>query len=188
MVNFRFDERKALAAILYISGKLIERNQVSKEAKPDMHRISKILYFADRKHLVRYGRPILGDHFVAMKDGPVPSKTYDLMKAIKGESPFCNAENFKASFEVKGFMVHPKQAADMDEFSESDIECINESLQENQDLTFGQLRDKSHDWAYNKASENNRISFIAMTKAEGIDADMISYIESVAENQHLLTK
>jgi uncharacterized phage-associated protein len=188
MLNFRFDERKALAAILYISGKLIERHQVSKETKPDMHRISKILYFADRKHLARYGRPILGDHFVAMKDGPVPSKTYDLMKAIKGESPFCNAENFKASFEVKGFMVHPKQAADMDEFSESDIECINESLQENQDLTFGQLRDKSHDWAYNRASENNRISFIAMAKAEGIDEDMISYIETVVENQHLLTK
>jgi uncharacterized phage-associated protein len=188
MVNFRFDERKALSAILYIAGKLIERHQVSKEAKPDMHRISKILYFADRKHLARYGRPILGDYFVAMKDGPVPSKTYDLMKAIKGESPFCSAENFKASFDVKGFMVHPKQSADMDEFSESDIECINESLQENQDLTFGQLRDKSHDRAYNQASENNRISFIAMAKAEGIDAEMISYIETVAENQHLLAK
>jgi hypothetical protein len=85
-------------------------------------------------------------------------------------------------------MVHPKQAADIDEFSESDIESINESLQENQDLTFGQLRDKSHDWAYKRASDNNRISFIAMAKAEGIDEDMVSYIENVAENQHLLTK
>ena len=188
MVTFRFDEKKALSAILYISQKLIKRHRVSQEEKPDMHRISKILYFADRKHLARYGRPILGDHFVAMKDGPVPSKTYDLMKAIKGESPFCSADNYKMYFDVKGFMVYPKQAADLDEFSESDIECINESLQENQDLTFGQLRDKSHDWAYNKASENNRISFIAMAKAEGIDKDMISYIETVAENQHLLTK
>ncbi len=76
----------------------------------------------------------------------------------------------------------------MDEFSESDMECINESLQENQDLSFGQLRDKSHDWAYNRASENNRISFMAMAKAEGIDADMVSYIETVAENQQLLSK
>ncbi len=188
MVTFRFDEKKALSAILYISQKLIERHQVSKEAKPDMHRISKILYFADRKHLARFGRPILGDHFVAMKDGPVPSKTYDLMKAIKGESPFCSADKFSDSFGVKGFMVHPKKAPDMDEFSESDIECINESLQENQDLNFGQLRDKSHDWAYERASENNRISFIAMAKAEGADADMASYIETVAENQLLLTK
>lgn len=187
MVTFRFDEKKALSAILYISQKLIERHQVSKEAKPDMHRISKILYFADRKHLARFGRPILGDHFVAMKDGPVPSKTYDLMKAIKGESPFCSADKFRDYFDVKGFMVHPKQAADVDEFSESDIECIKESLQENQDLTFGQLKEKSHDWAYDRASENNRISFIAMAKAEGIDADMVSYIETVAENQQLLT-
>jgi uncharacterized phage-associated protein len=188
MITFRFDEKKALSAILYISQKLIERHQVSKEAKSDMHRISKILYFADRKHLARYGRPILGDHFVAMKDGPVPSKTYDLMKAIKGESPFCRADNFKTFFDVKGFMVYPKQAPDMDEFSESDIECINESLQENQDLTFGELKEKSHDWAYKRASENNRISFMAMAKAEGIDDEMASYIETVAENQLLLTK
>lgn len=153
-----------------------------------MHRISKILYFAERKHLARYGRSIVGDYFVAMKDGPVPSKTYDLMKAIKGESPFCSADKFRGNFEVKGFLVHPQTPPDMDEFSESDVECINESLQENQDLTFGQLKSKSHDWAYDRASENNRISFIAMAKAEGIDADMVSYIETVAENQQLLSK
>ncbi|RPH50057.1 MAG: DUF4065 domain-containing protein [Desulfobacteraceae bacterium] len=187
MVTFRFDEKKALSAILYISQKLIERHRVCKEAKPDMHRISKILYFADRKHLARFGRPIIGDHFVAMKDGPVPSKTYDLMKAIKGESPFCSADKFINYFEVKGFMVHPKKKPDLDDFSESDIECIKESLKENQDLTFGQLKAKSHDSAYNRASVNNRISFIAMAKAEGINEDMISYIETVAENQQPLT-
>jgi uncharacterized phage-associated protein len=188
MVTFRFDEKKALSAILYISQKLIERHQVSKEAKPDMHRISKILYFADRKHLARYGRPILGDHFVAMKDGPVPSKTYDLMKAIKGESPFCSADKFSDNFEIKGFIVHPQKAPDMDEFSESDIECLNESLRENQDLSFGELKEKSHDWAYKRASANNRISFMAMAKAEGIDKAMASYIETVAKNQFLLNK
>jgi len=188
MLTFRFDEKKAVAAILYISQKLIKRNQVNKVARPDMHRISKILYFADRKHLARYGRPILGDYFIAMKDGPVPSKTYDLMKAIKGESPFCNADKFRDYFEVKGYVVHPKKAPMLEEFSESDIECINESLRENQDLTFGQLKEKSHDLAYERASENNRISFIAMAKAEGIDKDMVSYIETVAENQQILSK
>ncbi len=188
MLNFKFDEKKALSAILYISKKLVERSQVSKIAKPDMHRIAKILYFADRKHLVRYGRPILGDHFVAMKDGPVPSNTYDLMKAVRGTSPFCRASEFKRFFDVKGFMVHPREVPDMEEFSESDLECINESLHENQDLTFGQLRKKSHDAAYGRASENNRISFIAMAKAEGVDESMISYIEAVAENQTLLSR
>jgi hypothetical protein len=110
------------------------------------------------------------------------------MKAIKGESPFCNADNFRNYFEVKGYVVHPKKAPMMEEFSESDIECINESLRENQDLTFGQLKDKSHDLAYKRASENNKISFIAMAKAEGTDGNMISYIETVAENQQLLSK
>jgi hypothetical protein len=101
-----------------------------------------------------------------MKDGPVPSKAYDLMKAIKGESPFCRADKFGDSFEVKGFMVHRRMAPDLDEFSESDMECLNESLQENQDLSFGQLRDKSHDLDYKRASKNNRISFMTMAKTE----------------------
>jgi hypothetical protein len=38
MVTFRFNDKKALSAIFYIAGKLIERHQVSKEAKSDMNR------------------------------------------------------------------------------------------------------------------------------------------------------
>ncbi|MDQ1331945.1 MAG: hypothetical protein QG578_2215 [Thermodesulfobacteriota bacterium] len=68
MVTFRFDEKKALSAILYISKKLIDRNRVCKEAKPDMHRISKILYFADRKHLARSGRPAYEREFGYTKE------------------------------------------------------------------------------------------------------------------------
>jgi hypothetical protein len=61
-------------------------------------------------------------------------------------------------------------------------------LQENQDLRFGQLRDKSHDLAFKRAIGNNRISFMTMAKAEGIDAAWPPNIETVSENQQLLSK
>lgn len=38
----------------------------------------KLVYFADRYHLRRYGRPVGGDEYLAMNYGPVPSGTKDL--------------------------------------------------------------------------------------------------------------
>lgn len=45
-------------------------------------RLLKLLYIADRESLVTLGRPITGDRVVAMRNGPVLSGTYDM---IKGE-------------------------------------------------------------------------------------------------------
>ena len=42
--------------------------------------VSKVLYYADKEHLNLYGRPVLGDTYIRMEFGPVPSKTYDLIK------------------------------------------------------------------------------------------------------------
>ena len=42
----------------------------------DIIKIFKILYFAQQKHLVKYGRPIVRETFYAIEKGPVPSFTY----------------------------------------------------------------------------------------------------------------
>ena len=102
MLRFRFEPGKAISALLYVSSRLIERRQQNPVATPDIHRISKVLYFADQKHLTRYGRPIVGDTFIAMENGPVPSQTYDMVKAVRGDSLFCRAASYERFFEVKG--------------------------------------------------------------------------------------
>ncbi|HEY5619652.1 MAG TPA: Panacea domain-containing protein [Vicinamibacterales bacterium] len=43
---------------------------------------AKLLFFADKTHLLRYGRPILGDRYVSMDHGPVPSAALDLMNRL----------------------------------------------------------------------------------------------------------
>jgi len=73
-----FKEEKTLNAILYIASKM--------GGAVDMHKLSKTLYFADSEHLSKYGRSITGDVYIKMKYGPVPSKTDDILKAVRGDS------------------------------------------------------------------------------------------------------
>lgn len=48
-------------------------------------KLLKLMYLADRKALLAYGRPITYDRFVSMDHGPVLSQTYNLM--VAEESP-----------------------------------------------------------------------------------------------------
>ena len=78
---FIFDPDKAVETILYIANKV---------QGTDFHRISKLMYFADKIRLEESGRFICGDSYMAMKHGPVPCKTYDILKSIDFSYPVAN--------------------------------------------------------------------------------------------------
>ena len=69
-----FKQDIAIQAILYIVKQM--------GGKCDIHKCHKILYFADNEHLSKYGRSIIGDTYVRMDFGPVPTCIYDLFKAV----------------------------------------------------------------------------------------------------------
>lgn len=165
MDKFRYDNQKAIHATLFITSTL---------SGAGFHKIFKILYFADQKHLSRYGRPVVGDYYVAMQHGPVPSKIYDFLKLVKrGEGQ----GEFKNFFDVQGYKVFPKIEPDLEELSETDLQCLSESISENQNLSFPQLTNKSHDSAYKNADENlDDISFEDMASADGASKEMLTYI------------
>src|SRR5260370_11079880 len=48
------------------------------------YKICKLLFLADKYHLVRYGRPITGDRICAMEYGPVPSVALDALNTFLG--------------------------------------------------------------------------------------------------------
>lgn len=64
-IKFDFSLDKLINAIALFSGRGI--------ADLTKLKIAKLLYFADKKHLLEYGRPILGDVYWCMDFGPVPS-------------------------------------------------------------------------------------------------------------------
>lgn len=67
-----FDERKTVAAASFFLEKAGGRMKYI--------RLLKLLYMADREAWDQFGRPITGDHYVSMDQGPVLSTTYDLIK------------------------------------------------------------------------------------------------------------
>ena len=118
MTNFPFNERKALAAVLFVIQQL--------GGKINKHKLAKILYFADMKHLVKYMRPIFGDDYIAMEYGRVPSRVYD---GVKGEF-----DSFRDALNVENKYIYSSEKPDMDELSQSEIECLSDSIKENKDI------------------------------------------------------
>lgn len=173
MRQFPFDESKAANVVLYITQKL--------GGRVDFHKLFKIIYFADQKHLVQFGRPVLGDRYIKMPHGPVPSNVYNAVKSVKSPSPFYNFESFEESIVVRGMIVSSEQEPDLSELSRSDIMCLDDSIMENKDLTFLELRNKSHGQAYNDC-QDDQISISSIAKEGGANDDMIKYIyENIAD-------
>ncbi|MCW5910351.1 MAG: SocA family protein [Cyclobacteriaceae bacterium] len=174
-----FDREKALNTVLYISRKL---------EKADFHKVFKILYFAEQKHLAKYGSSILSDVFVAMKNGPVPSKIYDILQALRNELAFEVDTQFeKKLIEVKDkYFIQPVGEFDLELLSETELECLNESIQENKGLSYGSLTDKSHDDAWKKADQNDTMSIFDIAQTGGANDQMLHYIKEVLENQRPL--
>lgn len=146
---FKFDPEKAVEVVLYIASRAPIR---------DIYHVLKLLYFADKAHLERYGRFICGDSYVAMKSGPVPSGTYDIIKDIRGDGIHSFAEHARHAFTLQDeHEVSPLRDADTAFFSESDIECLDESIGKYGSLSGTELKNLSHDEAYKAADENDFI-------------------------------
>src|SRR5437870_12867841 len=72
-MKFFFNSEKAIQAAAALL-RFDEARQMS------YLRLLKLLYIADRESLKETGRPITGDHTVAMEHGPVLSAVFDLIK------------------------------------------------------------------------------------------------------------
>jgi uncharacterized phage-associated protein len=134
-LQFRFNRDKAIDAILYLAERI---------ADPTFFSINKLLYFADKTSLERYGRFICGDTYYALENGPVPSNTYDLMI----EAPPSGAFGFRVEH---GRKIVPLRPANLDELSQSDIECLNTVIDLYGNAPFWKLKEDSHDAAWEQA-------------------------------------
>lgn len=152
--------------------------------KGDFHKIFKILYFAEREHLVRYGSLITEDSFVAMNNGPVPSLAYDIFKSLRGEG-IIEKDRFTRYFDLKGkYIVVRNMKADLDELSESAISCLDRSIEQHKDMNFHELTELSHDYAWEAAFRDCEMSIYDVAKAGGATPDILKYIHEALEIQN----
>jgi len=115
--NFTFDYKKTTQALNYLAEK--SGGQINRM------RALKLIYFADRYHLRKYGRLITNDTYYAMDNGPVASGAKDIAEG----SDFIGreAQNYASNY-IEIFSRHDfksKQTTDKAEFSISDLEALN---------------------------------------------------------------
>jgi uncharacterized phage-associated protein len=164
----RFDPRKGIEAILYVASRVQD---------PTFHRVSKILYFADKYHLAHYGAFICGDDYVAMKHGPVPSGIYDILKAVRGDGDFGMGEEAGRAFAVEdGMRVRPRRDPNLDELSESDREALDSAVAEYGGLSFKELTDRSHDRAWDAADENEFMEIDEIARTTPDNDRLVAYV------------
>lgn len=158
-------------ALLYILKKL--------EGKSDFHKIFKLLYFADREHLVKYGVQISGDRYIAMDKGPVPSVAFDGLKSLRKASAKYDINSpYAQFFKVPSwFIVEAVIDPDMEELSESEIECLDNSVSEHGAKSFPELTRDSHDAAYKSTHKDGHMRIRKIASAGSATDEMIKYID-----------
>jgi len=137
-IKFAFDREKAIQAILW----LLRRNN----GAMDKLKLVKLFFWADREHLARYGRPIVGGDYYTMNLGPVSSELLDLVnEATKA------TETLPLTTEQTGHQILAKGTPDERWLSKSDLDVLDEIYSRYGHMDGFRLSDMTHDLkAYKK--------------------------------------
>ena len=117
MHNIPFDYKKAVQAINFFA--------LKNGGKITKLEVLKLIFFADRYHLRKYGRPITNDQYWAMRFGPVAS----CVKEMAELDSLCGTERHYAEnhFQkgIPEYQLESTTPVDEDVFSDSDLEALN---------------------------------------------------------------
>ncbi len=119
-----------------------------------MIRLVKLLYIADRKCLQKSGNPIIGDRIVAMKYGPVLSRTYDIIKGEDTES-----EKWDKYFEKFQNTIKLRKSPGLGSLSKFEIEILQEVHELFEHMAEFDIVEETHDypeWKNNRPGDCSR--------------------------------
>lgn len=166
-IQFIPDVRKAIETIVWLA---------SNKPGIDIYHVAKVMYYADKMHLNRYGRPIVGDKYIKMKNGPAPSLILDVINGNSFRFSREELECIESSISVSGRYKNsePLRAPELSYFSESDLECLSESLGKNGDKTFDELFNSTHEEAsYNSVKLSDTMDYALMVDEDNPHAEEI---------------
>lgn len=192
-IRFKFDLDKLIASIAFFADKKL--GDLSKL------KVCKLLYYADKYHLIRYGRPIIGDVYFRLDNGPVPSNSLNIMnEVISADEIYLNSgdvsnkEKFneclisKKTFLSKYPIFHLKKQCNIECLSESEIESLNSTMDKYGSKSPSTLVDLTHKEApWKKSPCNAEIDYRLFFEDEP-EADPIAleYMEAMQENVEIM--
>lgn len=117
-MSLAFSHRKATQAL----------NWLARQAGGRLNKMAalKLVFFADRYHLRKYGRPVTGDSYLAMNYGPVPSGTKDLayLSEFLSNHERSYAETYLQRSTLDAHSFESKAEPEIKVFSETDVEAL----------------------------------------------------------------
>lgn len=136
-MKFAVNTEKAVEALAFVAK---ERPNLSQKY------FAKIFFFAEKWHLNEYGRPIVADTYIAMKQGPVPSAVRDII--LERWKWTDKPDNFDDSIEIvddRGlYKVIAKDTAQFDRLSGTDKAMLMKAMLYCVDMTADELSTISH--------------------------------------------
>lgn len=178
-IQFKFEPQKALEAILYITSR----------AGTDKYGTLKAIYVADKLHLERYGRYITGDSYRALEQGATPMGSYDIIQHAAGLKPRSEAEGVTEALSVgtenNPHALRALREPDLDHFSDSDLECLDEVIALAARLPcntkYRAYWDAAHDhaWASARARADNSMMGVEEVASQFAEAEeLLEYLRS----------
>lgn len=121
---------------------------------------AKLLYFADKEHLIQYGSSITDDRYIKMKYGPVPTRILNIIN--NPDEYLMEPENRKYLHKFLSFSkdkrktINSKLNSDLYELSKSEIKVLNHIVKKYGHFTASELIKISHkEFAYKNANDGD---------------------------------
>lgn len=125
-----------------------------KDGRINKMKAIKLIFLADRLHLRKYGRPIIGDMYWAMKLGPVGSLTKNVaeLSNISGEA-LAYAKKYIKPLDGKKQTFTSLKPGDLSVFSKTDLECIEvvyDKFSDKDQFELAEITHKYPEWIKHK--------------------------------------
>ena len=144
VIRFQFQPEKVAQALAFFA----------KAGLPELSKLkmAKLLYYADKYHLLKYGRPVTGDVYYCLEHGPVPSASLNLMNDaisptifngrrigydVVGQYLMVNTDKKNPEFTINGDPV-------LDLLSGSDVEALDDTISRYGQYSPWDLRNLTH--------------------------------------------
>lgn len=149
-----FNYKKATQALNFFSCK--------EGGKMNKMKAIKLIWLADRLHLRSHGRTITGDIYFALKHGPVPSTTRDILELNSFSLDEDELQYSNEYISITGqYNYESKSELDKNVFSVTDLNSLEEIYFAYGKFDHYNLRDISHafpEWKKYESALNKRIS------------------------------
>ena len=155
----------------------------------DVYHLAKIFFYAEKWHLNKHRRPIVGDTYIKMVYGPAPSGALDLVyrndftmsdRLIKEA-----VESLEVTKNAKGHtLIRARRRPDAEYyFSESEQEAIRWAYKTYAKKSFIELKEESHqEPAWQKAMLNNGIYYSDMIEAHPDKDAVVRQLEEMGRH------